>query len=108
MVTAETPPRCSYLANAGYHAANFGLKHPDKTAHIFSMSGAFDIKQFVDGFYNDDVFYNNSVDFLPGSDRWELWQMNIILGTAEHDICRADNDRLSNILHQKNINHWLD
>jgi esterase/lipase superfamily enzyme len=34
--------------------------------------------------------------------------MNIILGVAEHDICRADNDRLSNILSQKHINHWLD
>jgi len=96
---------CSF---GGYHAVNFGLKHPDKTAHIFSMSGAFDIKQFVGDFYNDDVFYNNPVDFLPGSDRWELWQMNIILGTAEYDICLADNRRMSNIMAQKNINHWLD
>ncbi len=89
---------CSF---GGYHAVNFGLKHPDKTAHILSMSGAFDIKQFVDDFYNDDVFYNNPVDFLPASDRWELWQMNIILGTAEHDICLADNRRMSNIMAQK-------
>jgi esterase/lipase superfamily enzyme len=96
---------CSF---GGYHAVNFGLKHPDKTAHIFSMSGAFDIKQFVGGFYNDDVFYNNPVDYLPDSDRWELWQMNIILGTAENDICLADNRRMSNIMTQKNINHWLD
>jgi esterase/lipase superfamily enzyme len=96
---------CSF---GGYHAANFALKHPDKTGHLFSMSGAFDIKQFVDGFYNDDVFYNNPVDFLPGSDRWELWQMNIILGTAEHDICLEDNRRMANIMAQKNINHWLD
>jgi esterase/lipase superfamily enzyme len=92
----------------GYHAANFAFKHPDKTGHMFSMSGAFDIKQFVDGFYNDDVFYNNPFDYLPGSDHWELWQMNIVLGTAEHDICLADNWNMSNILGQKGINHWLD
>ena len=96
---------CSF---GGYHAANFAFKHPDVTQHMISMSGAFDIKQFVDGFYNDDVFYNNPVDFLPGSDRWELWQMNIILGTAEHDICLEDNKRMSNILAHKGINHWLD
>ena len=34
--------------------------------------------------------------------------MNIILGTAEHDICLGDNINLSNILTQKHINHWLD
>lgn len=96
---------CSF---GGYHAVNFGLKHPGSTGHVFSMSGAFDVKQFMDGFYSDDVFYNNPPDYLPGSDKWELWQMNIILGTAEHDICRSDNDQLSNILRQKNINHWLD
>ncbi|HVS92308.1 MAG TPA: alpha/beta fold hydrolase [Mucilaginibacter sp.] len=96
---------CSF---GGYHAANFALKHPDKAAHLFSMSGAFDIKQFMDGYYSDDVFYNNPPDFLPASNQPELWHMNIVLGTAEHDICRADNDRLSNILSQKGINHWLD
>jgi esterase/lipase superfamily enzyme len=96
---------CSF---GGYHAANFALKHPDKAGHLISMSGAFDMRQFLDGYYDDNVFYNNPVDFLPGSNQPELWQMNIILGTAEHDICRGDNDNLSNILKQKHINHWLD
>ena len=27
---------------------------------------------------------------------------------AEHDICRGDNDRLSNILNRKGIRNWLD
>ena len=96
---------CSF---GGYHAVNTAFRHPKLASYCFSMSGAFDIKQFVDGYYDDNVFYNNPVDFLPGSDRWELWQMNIILGTAEHDICLEDNKRMSNILAQKNINHWLD
>ena len=96
---------CSF---GGYHAANFALKHPEKVGNLFSMSGAFDIKQFMDGVYSDDVFYNNPVDYLPGSSQSGLWHMNIILGTAEHDICRDDNNRLSNILNQKHISHWLD
>ena len=96
---------CSF---GGYHAANFAFKHPEKVAHLFTMGGAFDIKIFTDGFYNDDVFYNNPVDFLPGSNQPELWQMNIILGTSEYDICKEYNIQLSNILAQKNINHWLD
>ncbi|MDQ3290392.1 MAG: alpha/beta hydrolase-fold protein, partial [Bacteroidota bacterium] len=45
---------CSF---GGYHAANFAFKHPDKASHMFSMSGAFDIRGQLDGFYNDDVYY---------------------------------------------------
>ncbi|HEY2582903.1 MAG TPA: alpha/beta fold hydrolase, partial [Mucilaginibacter sp.] len=96
---------CSF---GGYHAANFAFKHPEKVAHLFTMGGAFDIKMFTDGYYDDNVFYNNPVDFLPGSNQPELWQMNIILGTSEHDMCKDYNIQMSNILKQKNINHWLD
>jgi esterase/lipase superfamily enzyme len=96
---------CSF---GGYHAANYAFKHPERVAHMFSMGGAFDIKMFADGYYDDNVFYNNPVDYLPGSNNPGLWHMNIILGTSEHDICKSYNYDLSNILNQKNINHWLD
>lgn len=96
---------CSF---GGYHAANFALKHPEKAGHLFSMSGAFDMKQFMDGYYDDNLFYNNPIDYLPGSNNWALWQMNIILGTGDHDICKGYNIDLSNIMKHKNINHWLD
>jgi len=96
---------CSF---GGYHAANFAFKHPDKIGHMFSMSGAFDIKMFMDGYYDDNVFYNNPMDYLPGSNQGDLWHMNIILGTSDWDICKEYNFQLSNVLKQKNINHWLD
>jgi esterase/lipase superfamily enzyme len=96
---------CSF---GGYHAANFAFKHPDKVSNLFTMGGAFDIKQFTDGFYNDDIFYNNPVDFMPGDNNPDLWKMNIILGTSEHDMCKDYNITMSNILNAKHINHWLD
>ncbi|WP_199119621.1 esterase family protein [Pedobacter sp. ASV28] len=96
---------CSF---GGYHAANFAFRHPWLVSHLFSMSGAFDIKGQLDGFYNDDVYFNNPVDYLPNNINPELWQMKIVLGTTDRDLCRPDNERLSAILHQKGINHWLD
>jgi len=96
---------CSF---GGYHAANFAFKHPDKVSHLFSMSGAFDIRGQLDGFYNDDVYYNNPVDFVSNSSDPAIWQLQIILGTSEHDICKDANLNLSGILNRKNIPHWLD
>lgn len=92
----------------GYHATNFAFKHPDVVSHLFSMSGAFDIRMFLNGYYDDNVYYNNPVDFLPGSNNGDLWRMKIVLGTSEWDICRPDNENMSRLLHQKNIPHWLD
>jgi len=96
---------CSF---GGYHAANFAFRHPKLVSHLFSMSGIFDIRRQLDGFYNDDVYYNNPIDFLPANENPELWNLKIVLGTAERDICREDNENLSIILNQKGINHWLD
>ncbi|WP_461789217.1 esterase family protein [Pedobacter sp.] len=96
---------CSF---GGYHAANFGFRHPWAVSHIFSMSGAFDITGQLDGFYNNDVYFNNPVDYLPNNINPELWELKIVLGASDRDICRQDNERLSGILHQKGIDHWLD
>lgn len=92
----------------GYHAANFAFKHPEMVSHLFSMSGAFDIKSFVNGHYDDNVYFNNPVDFLPGSNHPDLWKMKIVLGTSEWDILKSDNEHFSQLLHQKGIDHWLD
>jgi esterase/lipase superfamily enzyme len=96
---------CSF---GGYHAVNFSFRHPADTAYCFSMSGAFDVRQFMDGYYDDNVYYNNPMDFIPNDNNPDLWKMGIVLGTADQDICRGDNERLSHILNQKNIQHWLD
>ncbi len=96
---------CSF---GGYHAANFAFRHPEYVSHLFSMSGSFDIKSFLDGFYNEDVYFNNPMDYLPQLNHSDLWNMDIVLGTSDWDICLDANLAMSNILKQKNVNHWLD
>jgi len=96
---------CSF---GGYHAANFAWRYPSITEYCFSMSGIFDIRSFTDGYYDDKVFFNNPVDFIPGAQDPALWRMTIVLGTAERDICRGANEQMSGILSAKHIRHWLD
>ncbi|HUA84735.1 MAG TPA: alpha/beta hydrolase-fold protein [Bryobacteraceae bacterium] len=100
---------CSF---GGYHSVNFALRHPDLATYCVSMGGAFDIRQFLDGYYDDNCYYNCPPDFLPGlNDSWYLdryRRMRIVLATGENDICLAENRRLSDIMTAKSIPHWLD
>jgi esterase/lipase superfamily enzyme len=92
----------------GFHAANFAFRHPEVVGHLLSMSGAFDIRSFLDGYFDDNVYFNNPKDYVPNLNNPHVWQMNIILGTSDWDICKEDNLHMSYLLSQKNIKHWLD
>lgn len=93
----------------GFHAVNFGFRHPGLVSHVFSMSGKFDIaRDQLDGYWDDNAFYHNPFEYLPSNHDGNLWKQNIVLGTCEHDICRGNNHALSELLWSKNIPHWLD
>jgi esterase/lipase superfamily enzyme len=96
---------CSF---GGYHAANFAFRHPGDTGYCFSMSGVFDIRSFADGFDDDQVYFNNPVDFITNASDPAIWEMGIVLGTADGDSCRGQNEDFSGLLSRKNIRHWLD
>ncbi|MGE5315382.1 MAG: esterase family protein [Acidobacteriota bacterium] len=96
----------------GYHAANIAFRHPELVGHLISMSGTYDIKQFIYGYYDDNCYFNNPMDYMPSlKDEYYLSRyrtMGIILGTGDADYCREENRRLSEILTSQKVNHWLD
>lgn len=96
---------CSF---GGYHAANFAFRHPGYVGHLFCMSAAYDIKGFMKGYFDDNVYFNSPEDFLMGLNDRELWNIDIVIGTSDQDICLKDNLNLSKILSMKNVPHWLD
>lgn len=96
---------CSF---GGYHAMNFGFRHPEMVKYIFCMGGAFDIKGQLDGYYSDDVYFNNPVDFIPSASNPAFGDMHIILGTGDQDICLNANLQMAEILRKKHISYWLD
>ncbi|MFN3589802.1 MAG: alpha/beta fold hydrolase [Spirosomataceae bacterium] len=96
---------CSF---GGFHAANYAFKYPDTVNQLISMSGAFSISSFMNGYFDDNVYFNNPVDYLPKRDSWIYDHMQIILGTSDWDICRQDNLSLSHLLAGKGIDHWFD
>ena len=92
----------------GYQALNFAFRHPEQVAHLFSMGAAFDIRMFLNGYYDDQAYFNNPPDFMPSAQNDNFYKMNIILGTAEHDFCKDSNYQMAGILASKHIPHRLD
>ena len=95
-----------------YHAANLFFKYPWTFRKLIAMSGSYDIKSFLDGFYDENVYFNNPVDYLPSLDDHNTLEAirrnHIILSVGEHDPCKQGNDRLSGILHAKSIPHHFE
>jgi len=96
-----------------YHCFNFAMRHPEAVHRCVAMSGAYDIRSFLDGYYDNEVYFNNPVDYLSNlSDGWYLDQyrhhLKIVLAAGEHDICLGPTQQMSAILNHKGIPHWYD
>lgn len=95
---------CSFGA---YHALLLALRRPDIIRRCVTMGGAFDIKRYLDGYYDQDCYFMNPVDFLPGlHDPWLLDRMRgakWVLVTGDHDICLEPTRHMAHLLGQKGI-----
>jgi len=96
-----------------YHAANTLFKHPDVVRRCFALSGVYDIKNFMDGMYDDNTYFNNPVDYLSNlSDPYVLGQLaqcdiHIATGCGPWENS-GPSYRLSAILSSRGIRHSLD
>lgn len=95
-----------------YHALNFVCKQPWAFGKLIALSGAFDIRSFLDGYYDDDVYFSNPVDYLPGLDDQGTLQAlrntHVILTTGEHDPCREAVEHMNGLLHNKGVGPHLE
>ncbi len=96
----------------GYHAVNLALRHPDTFTGFVSLSGIFDLTGFLDGYYDQECYFNLPTHYLPNlTDAWYLdqYQRNgpYLLTTGWDDQCLAQNQSLGAILAAKGIPHQL-
>jgi esterase/lipase superfamily enzyme len=95
---------CSF---GGYHAMNLALKHPDRITGCLSMSGAFDISNFLHGYHDQDVYFNMPPQYMANlGDSWQLdcYRRNrYVLGTGWDDQCLQQNRHLGGIMQAKGI-----
>jgi esterase/lipase superfamily enzyme len=94
-----------------YHAMNFGLKHADKVDRIVAMSGLYDMRGFTGGYSDDNVFFNNPMQFIANEHDWgrlaQLRHMDIIMATGREDRLMQSARDLSGLLWSKGIGNAL-
>lgn len=94
-----------------YHAMTFGLKHPDLVGRILAMSGMYDIRRFTGGYSDDNVYFNNPVQFIPNeyeaSRLGLLRNLDIIIATGREDRLTPSSREMSGLLWNKGIGNAL-
>ena len=106
------------LSLGAFHAANIAFRHPQLFKKLAAFSGRYDLtlnvdcfQDLLDGFYNDDVYFNTPNHFLPNlhceQALGKLREMDIVLVIGKEDPFLHNNQHLSAILQEKNIKHQL-
>jgi esterase/lipase superfamily enzyme len=96
-----------------YHAANQLFRRPDLFDGMIAMSGNFNIRGFADGYYDETLYFNDPLAFLPNLDGEDLERLrqkrhiHIVCGQGAYEN-PASSRALAGILGQKGIPHELD
>ncbi|MFN4808761.1 MAG: esterase family protein [Bacteroidota bacterium] len=109
----ETPIITAGASFGALHAMNIFLKKPDVFKGVIAMSGVYDLMEYTNGYYDDQVYFNSPIHYIPNlTDHTILEQirsgkMIIASGSGSHEDPEA-NKRFSGVLHSKSIPHDLE
>ncbi len=112
--SAETPIIVCGASFGALHSANLFFKRPDLLNGCIPMSGVYDLTEYSRGYFNEDVYYNSPMHYLPNLENHELLEqirrsghIHLFSGSGAHE----DPDsarRFAGILYAKNIWYELD
>jgi esterase/lipase superfamily enzyme len=112
--TADLRLAASGASFGAFHAANTVFRRPDLFDGLIAMSGFYDLApDYLHGYSDDNVYYNNPAWYLPGLEGGTLHQLRIacqiLIMTGQGDYEAPDaSRRLAGILSDKGIPHRLD
>ena len=112
--TGGLNPLTTGASLGAYLAANSYFRHPDVLRGTIPMSGSYDVRKWFDGYYDDNVYFNNPVSYLPNlDDDYYLQRLRaadaivILSGQGAYEAPERSR-QLSAILSAKGIPHTLD
>jgi esterase/lipase superfamily enzyme len=110
----ENRPITTGASLGAFLAANEYFKHPDLFRGVIAMSGSYDVRAYLKGHYDDNVYFNNPVDYLSNlNDDYYLPILQradkILIMSGQGNYEAPDRSQtLSDILNSKGIPNTLD
>ena len=96
------------------HSMNLFLKRPDLINGVIAMSGVYNLMEYTDGYYDEQVYYNSPIHYIPNlSDGYFLDHIrrsnhiHIFSGEGPYEAPDAARE-FAGVLYNKNINYELD
>ncbi len=112
---SDVKPILTGISLGAYVAGDLFFRHPDLFGGAILFSGSYDIRSYMDGYYNDSVYFHNPVDYLSKLDDdyflpiLRQGSRKIIIFSGQGSYEAPDrSQKLSDILNSKGIPHWLD
>ena len=109
----DTPIFITGASFGALHSMNLFLKRPDLINGAIAMSGVYDLTEYTDGYYDEQVYYTSPIHYIPNlTDHYVLEQIRrgkliIATGQGSYEDPEA-NRRFSGVLHSKSLPHELD
>ncbi len=110
----QTPIIICGASFGALHSMNLFLKRPDLINGCLAMSGVYDLTEYTKGYYDEDVYFNSPIHYLPNlTDHHLLEQIrhsghiHILAGSGAFEDPDASR-RFAGVLYSKNINYELD
>lgn len=107
------PPVACGASFGALHAVLLAARHPSRIGGFIALSGAFDTSRWLDGYHDDNVYFTNLMEFLPGlNDEAYLGPLRAehpkVIATGEQDPNVDESRRLAGLLQAKGVGVGLD
>ena len=112
--SAETPIITCGASFGALHSMNLFLKRPDLINGVIAMSGVYDLTEYTKGYFDDQVYFNSPVHYMPNQDNHDFLEqvrrsknIHILTGSGAYEDPDASRN-FAGILYNKGINYELD
>jgi esterase/lipase superfamily enzyme len=112
--STETPIITCGASFGALHSMNLFLKRPDLINGVIAMSGVYNLMEYTDGFYDEQVYFNSPAHYIPNlSDHTILQQIrlskhiHLLSGSGSHEDPNAAKS-FASLLYNKGIVYELD
>ncbi|TAD82531.1 MAG: esterase [Bacteroidetes bacterium] len=112
--SASTPIVVAGASFGALHSMNLFLKRPDLINGVIAMSGVYNLMEYTDGYYDDQVYFNSPAHYMPNlTDHWYLEHIrrskhiHIFSGSGPHEAPDAAR-QFAGTLYNKGIWYELD